>query len=133
LHYKTQGESLDKEKTMDTQPKPFWKSRKLAYALGTFLAALVVALLPTLGLALEPETVDMLGEMLSLVFVLGFLAIAGHTATDIAAQWQEGVVAKGLDEAAHDLLEALLDLLDEEGEEEPEAPPQEVAVGDTAK
>jgi len=118
---------------MDTQPKPFWKSRKLAYALGTFLAALVVALLPTLGLALEPETVDMLGEMLSLVFVLGFLAIAGHTATDIAAQWQEGVVAKGLDEAAHDLLEALLDLLDEEGEEEPEAPPQEVTLGDTAK
>ena len=118
---------------MDTQPKPFWKSRKLAYALGTFLAALVVALLPTLGLALEPETVDMLGEMLSLVFVLGFLAIAGHTATDIAAQWREGVVAKGLDEAAHDLLEALLDLLDEEGEEEPEVPPQEVALGDTTK
>ena len=113
--------------------KAFYKSRKLAYALGTFLAALVVALLPTLGLALEPETVDMLGEMLSLVFVLGFLAIAGHTATDIAAQWREGVVAKGLDEAAHDLLEALLDLLDEEGEEEPEAPPQEVALGDTTK
>jgi len=126
---------------MDTQPKPFWKSRKLAYALGTFLAALVVALLPTLGLALEPETVDMLGEMLSLVFVLGFLAIAGHTATDIAAQWQEGVVAKGLDEAAHDLLEALFELLDDKPDApeqllaEPPAPEvaREVELGDAAK
>lgn len=123
------------------EPKPFWKSRKLAYALGTFLAALVVALLPTLGLALEPETVDMLGEMLSLVFVLGFLAIAGHTATDIAAQWQEGVVAKGLDEAAHDLLEALFELLDDKPDApeqllaEPPAPEvaREVELGDAAK
>lgn len=109
--------------------KPFWKSRKLAYALGTFLAALVVAVLPTLGLNLEPETVDMLGDMLALVFVLGFLAIAGHTVSDITVQWREGIMAKGLDDAAHELLEALFELLDEE----PEAPPVEVAVGDTAK
>lgn len=113
--------------------KPFWKSRKLAYALGTFLAALVIAVLPTLGLNLEPETVDMLGDMLSLVFVLGFLAIAGHTVSDITAQWREGVAGKGLEDAAHDLLEALFELLDED---EPDAPTPEVAkeveLGDAA-
>lgn len=111
---------------METEPKPFYRSRKLAYTVGTFLAALIVAALPTLGLDLEPETTDMLSEMLALVFVLGFLAITGHTLTDIAAQWQEGVKTQTLRDALNDLLDELLT-------DESEEPPVEVALGDTAK
>lgn len=112
---------------METEPKPFYRSRKLAYTVGTFLAALIVAALPTLGLDLEPETVDMLGEMLALVFVLGFLAITGHTLTDIAVQWREGVKAQSLREALDDLLDELLT------EDDADEPAREVALGDTTK
>lgn len=113
-------------------PKPFLQSRKLAYALGTFLAALVLTLLPTL-VDLEPETLDALETMLPLVFVTGVAALFGHTITDVAHQWKEGVAGKGLEDAAHDLLEALFELLDED---EPDAPTPEVAkeveLGDAA-
>lgn len=115
---------------MDT--KAFYKSRKLAYALGTFLAALVITLLPTF-VALEPETLDALKTMLPLVFVTGVAALFGHTITDVAHQWKEGVAGKGLEDAAHDLLEALFELLDESKPDAPEAPPREVVVGDAAK
>ena len=112
------------------EPKSFWKSRKLAYALGTFLAALVVALLPTV-VEVDQETLDALETMLPLIFGTGIAALAGHTLTDIAHQWREGVQAKNLQEAAQDLLEILFDLLDEE-EGEPEVPPAEVSLGDVA-
>ena len=112
--------------------KAFYKSRKLAYALGTFLAALVLTVLPTL-VDLEPETLDALETMLPLVFVTGVAALFGHTFTDVAHQWKEGVAGKGLEDAAHDLLEALFELLDDE----PDAPTPEVAkevtLGDAAK
>lgn len=115
---------------MDT--KSFYKSRKLAYALGTFLAALVLTLLPTL-VDLEPETLDALETMLPLVFVTGVAALFGHTFSDVAHQWKEGVTAAGMEDAAHDLLEALFELLDED---EPDAPTPEVAkeveLGDAA-
>lgn len=117
---------------MDTQPKSFIRSRKLAYALGTFLAALVLALLPTFA-DVEPETLDALETMLPLVFVTGVAALFGHTITDVAHQWKEGVAGKGLEDAAHDLLEALFELLDESKPDAPEAPPREVVVGDAAK
>ncbi len=94
--------------------KPFYRSRKLAYALGTLVAALIIVVLPTLGLNLEPETVDLLSDMLPLVFVLGFLTITGHTVTDIAAQWKEGVAAKSIEEALQLLLDALFEPEDEE-------------------
>ena len=116
--------------SMDT--KAFYKSRKLAYALGTFLAALVLALLPTFA-DVEPETLDALETMLPLVFVTGVAALFGHTITDVAHQWKEGVAGKGLEDAAHDLLEALFELLDESKPDAPEAPPREVVVGDAAK
>lgn len=50
---------------MDAQPKSFVRSRKLAYALGTFLAALVLAVLPTF-VDLEPETLEALEDVLHL-------------------------------------------------------------------
>ena len=120
--------------------KAFYKSRKLAYALGTFLAALVLTLLPTL-VDLEPETLDALETMLPLVFVTGVAALFGHTFTDVAHQWKEGVAGKGLEDAAHDLLEALFELLDDKPDApeqllaEPPAPEvaREVELGDAAK
>lgn len=88
--------------------KPFWKSRKFIYAAGTFLAALVLTILPMV-VELEQETLDLLDQMLPLVFVIGLALIGGHTATDLVAIWQEGVVGKELAQAAHDLIDALSD------------------------
>lgn len=88
------------------QPKPFYKSRKFAYALGTFLAALVLVVLP-MAVELDPEVTGMLEEMLPLVFVIGIMLITGHTITDVMAIWREGVIGKELKEAAHDLIDAL--------------------------
>jgi hypothetical protein len=85
----------------------FYKSRKFAYAAGTLLAAIVLMVLPSL-VELDPATRDMLDEMLPLIFVLGFLVIGGHTATDLIATWREGVSGKNLQEALHDLIDAVV-------------------------
>ena len=100
------------------ESKPFYTSRKFAYALGTFLASLVLALLPAL-VDLDAETSDMLESMLPLVFVIGALVITGHTVTDVMAVWKEGVAYKSLQEAAHDLIDAV------PLGELPQVPPQE--------
>lgn len=86
--------------------KPFYKSKKFAYAVGTFLAALVVAVMPMIA-SLDAETLDMLETMLPVIFVIGALLITGHTVTDVAAVWMEGVKFKALKEAAGDLLESV--------------------------
>lgn len=93
--------------------KPFWKSRKFVYALGTALAALVLAFLPEV-VVLDPETQDLLGEMLPLVFVIGLSVILGHTVTDVAAIWRSGVQGKPLADALKDLIDALTEALQEE-------------------
>ena len=91
--------------------KPFYKSRKFIYALGTLIAALIVALLPAgaeaVGQTLSPETLAMLEKMLPLVIVLGLSALAGHTVTDLMALWTEGVQAKNLKQAIIDLIEEI--------------------------
>lgn len=86
--------------------KPIWKGKKFAYALGTFVAALVVAILPA-AFDMDAATVDMLESVLPLVFVIGALAITGHTLTDIMAVWKEGVQAKSWPEAGHDLIDVI--------------------------
>lgn len=86
--------------------KPFWKSRKFAYAVGTFLAALVLALLP-MAVTLDEPTTAMLEQMLPLIFVIGALVITGHTVTDVVAVWKEGVESQTLRDAAHALIEAV--------------------------
>lgn len=86
--------------------KPFYTSRKFAYALGTFLAALLLVALPLVA-DVTPETMEMLKTMLPLVFVIGILVITGHTVTDVMAVWTEGVQYKDLRTAAHDLIDAV--------------------------
>lgn len=86
--------------------KDFWKSRKFAYSMGTLLAAIVLALLPSVA-ELDPATRGMLEEMLPLIFVIGALIIFGHSATDIAATWRQGVAGKDWQTALHDLIDAL--------------------------
>jgi len=93
--------------------KPFWKSRKLAYALGTALAAVVLAILPQ-AVVLNPETETLLGDMLPLVFALGISLIFGHTATDLIAIWKTGVASKPLADALKDLIEAIEEAMQEE-------------------
>ena len=58
---------------MDT--KAFYKSRKLAYALGTFLAALVVALLASLLALLGGAIHPALGALLTMLTMLGFAGV----------------------------------------------------------
>ena len=77
----------------------------------------------------------------SRTFVGRVAALFGHTITDVAHQWREGVTGKGLEDAAHDLLEALFELLDDKPDApeqllaEPPAPEvaREVELGDAAK
>lgn len=83
----------------------FYRSRKFAYALGTFLAALLLVALPMVA-EVDGETMEMLKTMLPLVFVVGILVITGHTVTDVMAVWTEGVQYKDLRTAAHDLIDA---------------------------
>lgn len=83
----------------------FYRSRKFAYALGTFLAALLLVALPLVA-EVNDETMEMLKTMLPLVFVIGILVITGHTVTDVMAVWTEGVQYKDLRTAAHDLIDA---------------------------
>ncbi len=83
--------------------KPFWKSKKFIYALGTFLAALVVWIMPQ-AVSMTAEQTDMLTTILPGVFVTGLMLIAGHAATDITAIWLEGVKAKSVKEAALDVV-----------------------------
>lgn len=87
--------------------KPFYKSKKFVYALATFLAAIVVWLMPLAATDMTQEQLDMLNTMLPGIFVAGGLLIAGHSATDIAAIWLEGVKAKPVKEALNDLVEAI--------------------------
>lgn len=82
----------------------FWTSRKFAYAAGTFLAALIVAVLPWAGV--PSDTVIMLHDMLPYVCVGGFLLLTGHTATDLVSLLV-GVQPKQLAQAAHDLIDAV--------------------------
>lgn len=86
--------------------RPFYTSRKFAYAVGTLLASLVLALLPAV-VELDAATTEMLETMLPMIFVIGALVITGHTVTDVMAVWKEGVKYKTLQEAAHDLIDAI--------------------------
>jgi len=86
---------------------PFWKSKKFVYALATFLAALVVSILPLFSSDMNQETVDMLQQMLPLIFAVGLLIITGHTVTDVMYIWKEGLTFKNLKDATHELVEAI--------------------------
>lgn len=86
--------------------KKFYQSKKFVYALATFLAALVVWLMPMI-VDMQQEQIDMLNTMLPGVLAVGIALIAGHSATDIIAIWVNGVQAKPVKEAVQDLVEAI--------------------------
>jgi hypothetical protein len=102
-----------KDKTMGD----FWKSRKFAYALGTLIAAVLVALLSGVQ-GITPEQVNMLQAILPGVLVIGSLVIFGHTATDVVATWREGVPFVEWEDA---LMEVIKEAL--AGHETPPGPP----------
>ena len=83
--------------------KPFWKSKKFAYTLGTFLAALIVWLLPQV-IDMTPEQLEMLNTILPGVFVTGVMLLLGHTATDIVFTWKGGVQSKEFKDAVIDVV-----------------------------
>lgn len=98
--------------------KPFWKSRKFGYAVGTFLASLVLALLSSVE-GVSPDVQAALAGMLPTALVMGVLLITGHTITDVVALWRDGVAGKELKDAVVDLIDAILEPEDEEPAPEP--------------
>lgn len=84
--------------------KPFYKSKKFVYALATFIAALVLAVLPSI-VTLEPETVDMLETTLPAVLGIGILVITGHGIQD-ALTTVKGLQIMSLSSAFAELIEA---------------------------
>lgn len=86
--------------------KPFYRSRKFAYALSTFLASALLMLLPTL-VELDEATAAMLDEYVPLVVAVGVLLILGHTVTDVTALLRDRPVRAPLDQAAHELIDAV--------------------------
>lgn len=93
--------------------KPFWKSRKFGYALGTLLASLAVALLSSVE-GVSPDVQAALAQFLPTILVMGVLLITGHTITDVVALWRDGIAAKELRDALVDLLDALMEPEDED-------------------
>ena len=87
--------------------KPIWKSKKFVIALAGFAGALVLALLPQV-FALDAATQAALLDLLPQVFVVALFLITGHTLMD-ALTVAKGVQGVSLQQAAHDLIDALPD------------------------
>ena len=92
--------------------KPFWKSKKFIYALATLIAAIIVAVLPSVA-TLDAETDAMLKDVLPGVLAIGIALIAGHTITDVTAIWSNRPAYQPLQPAAHDLINATVEALNE--------------------
>ena len=98
--------------------KPFWKSRKFGYTVGTLLASLLIALLAGVE-GVTPETKAALADVLPGVMTLGALLVLGHTVTDSVAVYKEGVPALDLKDALQDVVVQILDELFADDEPEP--------------
>ena len=94
------------------ESKPFWKSRKFGYALGTLLASLAVALLSSVE-GIAPDVQAALAGFLPTILVMGVLLITGHTITDVVAIWRDGVAGAELKDAIIELIDAILEPDDE--------------------
>jgi hypothetical protein len=95
------------------ESKPFWKSRKFGYALGTLLASLAVTLLSSVE-GIAPDVQAALAGFLPTILVMGVLLITGHTITDVVALWRDGVAGKELKDAIIELIDAILEPDDED-------------------
>jgi hypothetical protein len=85
--------------------KPFYKSKKFAYAVAGVLAAFILALLPSL-FTLTAETQALLEDVVPAVVLICVLLLTGHTVTDIAYAWAERPQAQPLGQALHELIDA---------------------------
>lgn len=94
--------------------KPFWRSRKFGYAVGTLLAALLLRLLASVD-GISPDVRAALTDFIPTVIVMGVLLITGHTVTDVIALWKEGVQAVNLRDAVLEVIEVLLDAMEDTG------------------
>lgn len=102
--------------------KPIWQSKKFVIAAAVFVAALIMTLLPSV-VEVDGETQATLFDLVPRVFVFGALWLIGHTVTD-AMSLAVGVQGKTLQDAAHDLIDAVA------GYNDDVAPPQEhIPVG----
>jgi hypothetical protein len=95
------------------EAKPFWKSRKFGYALGTLLASLAVTLLSSVE-GIAPDVQAALAQFLPTIMVMGVLLITGHTITDVVALWRDGVAGKELKDAVLELIDAIMDAMDDD-------------------
>ncbi|WP_162909614.1 hypothetical protein [Aggregatilinea lenta] len=85
--------------------KPFYKSKKFAYAVAGVVTAVILALLPSV-VALTPETEQLLEDVIPAVILMCALLLTGHTVTDVAYAWAERPQAAPLGEALHELIDA---------------------------
>ena len=85
--------------------KPFYTSRKFAYALVTFVAVLLVTFLPSL-LGLDEEAASILQSKIDFLFYFGFALIGGHTLMD-ALTMAAGQQLPTLTQAVDDVKEAI--------------------------
>lgn len=97
------------------ESKPFWKSRKFGYALGTLLASLAVTLLSSVE-GIAPDVQAALAGFLPTILVMGVLLITGHTITDVVAIWRDGVAGAELKDAIIELIDAILEPEDDEAQ-----------------
>ena len=85
--------------------KPFYKSKKFAYAVAGVVTAVILALLPSI-VTLTPETEQLLEDVIPAVVLMFVLVLTGHTVTDVAYAWAERPQAQPLGEALHELIDA---------------------------
>lgn len=99
--------------------KPFWKSRKFGYTLGTLLAALLLALLGSVD-GVDADVQAALNQFMPTVIVMGVLLVTGHTITDVAHTYAEGVAGVELKDAILEFMETILDAILEVEDDEDE-------------
>jgi hypothetical protein len=85
--------------------KPFYASKKFAYAAVTVLASLVLALLPA-ALELDATQTETLNEIVPYLLGLGFALIGGHSIMD-ALSMAKGVQVPDISEAIEELKNAI--------------------------
>lgn len=85
--------------------KPFYTSKKFAYAAFTILASVAVILLPV-ALDLDATQTEQLNEIVPWLLGFGFALIGGHSVMD-ALSMAKGVQIPDLEEAYNNLKDAI--------------------------
>lgn len=85
--------------------KRFYQSKKFVYAVSAFIAALIMALLPSL-FTLEAETLDMLNVALPVVMSFFGFVLVGHQWMDAKSLAMQTPLLE-LEDAAHAVVDAV--------------------------